>query len=166
MLRETRIRREASDADGTPDPVAIAARLQVGLHVVEAVLARCDGHDIDRRVGAAMRRRRLAAGLTQAALAARIGVTHQQLQKLESGLNQLTATRLSQIAAALGVGVGALFESEPDAGEGRAMAAACAALLRDYRAIADETVRDQVRRLVAAIARDEVNRGNQTGDES
>lgn len=55
----------------------------------------------DRRVGSRIRMRRHLFGLTQEALAAAIGVTFQQIQKYENGMNRIGAGRLEQIADAL-----------------------------------------------------------------
>lgn len=45
--------------------------------------------------------RRLMIGMSQTALAERIGVTFQQVQKYEKGANRIGITRLTQIAGAL-----------------------------------------------------------------
>ncbi|WP_246669288.1 MULTISPECIES: helix-turn-helix domain-containing protein [unclassified Bradyrhizobium] len=49
--------------------------------------------------------------MSQTALADRIGVSFQQVQKYEKGANRVGANRLSQIASVLGITVGELFES-------------------------------------------------------
>jgi transcriptional regulator with XRE-family HTH domain len=66
---------------------------------------------LDVLVGARIRMCRLDRGMSQTVLAARIGVTFQQLQKFERGTNRVGAGRLSLIAAALDVSVGELFET-------------------------------------------------------
>jgi transcriptional regulator with XRE-family HTH domain len=53
-------------------------------------------------------------GLSQTALAARVGVTFQQLQKYETGKNRLSASRLYRLASVLGVDVSAFFVCLPD----------------------------------------------------
>jgi transcriptional regulator with XRE-family HTH domain len=55
---------------------------------------------------------RLRAGLTQMELAQRVGCTHQQLQKYETGANRLTAGRLMHLAEALDCSPSELLESE------------------------------------------------------
>jgi transcriptional regulator with XRE-family HTH domain len=66
--------------------------------------------DTDRHVGARVRGRRRMLGLTQHQLAELIGVSYQQANKYETGLNRVSAGRLYQLAQALGVGVGYFFE--------------------------------------------------------
>src|SRR3954452_25160337 len=67
--------------------------------------------DIDRHVGARFHARRIALGLTQQELAARIGVTYQQAHKYETGVNRISAGRLYALARALGVNVGYFYEA-------------------------------------------------------
>jgi transcriptional regulator with XRE-family HTH domain len=68
---------------------------------------------LDAALGARIAARRQGLGLSQAALAARIGVSFQQLQKYESGANRISASRLHHLARALGAPVGDFF---PDGG--------------------------------------------------
>lgn len=57
----------------------------------------------DAEVGRRIRLARLAAGLSQGELAAGVGVTFQQLQKYEKGLNRVAASRLVAISRVLGL---------------------------------------------------------------
>jgi transcriptional regulator with XRE-family HTH domain len=59
--------------------------------------------DVDRRLAARIRKRRLEAGLSQVQLAGRLGVTFQQVQKYENGKNRISAGRLLAICRALEV---------------------------------------------------------------
>ena len=72
---------------------------------------------IDALVGHRIAERRAAMGLSQTALSQRLGVSPQQVQKYESGANRVSASRLNDIAIALGVAPGALF---PDRSSGEA----------------------------------------------
>lgn len=67
-------------------------------------------NDIDRLVGRNLRTLRLAAGLSLQELASRIGLSHQQLQKYETGANRLSVGLLPGFAEALGVDVVTFFE--------------------------------------------------------
>jgi transcriptional regulator with XRE-family HTH domain len=53
---------------------------------------------------------RLARGISQTALGSRIGVTFQQVQKYEKGVNRISASKIVEIANTLGVDVSDLFE--------------------------------------------------------
>jgi transcriptional regulator with XRE-family HTH domain len=65
---------------------------------------------VDVEVGQRIRIQRLAAGLSQTELAERIGVTFQQVQKYEKGMNRVGAGRLTHIARVLNVSVGSFFD--------------------------------------------------------
>jgi transcriptional regulator with XRE-family HTH domain len=64
---------------------------------------------VDVEVGHRIRIERLARGLSQTALANQLGVTFQQVQKYEKGVNRVGAGRLTKIAEVLGVPVGSFF---------------------------------------------------------
>ena len=69
---------------------------------------------IDLHVGAKVRAFRRAQGLSQEMLADAIGLTFQQVQKYEAGVNRISASKLYQIARRLHVGIGNLFADYPD----------------------------------------------------
>jgi transcriptional regulator with XRE-family HTH domain len=60
---------------------------------------------IDILVGSRLRARRMELALSQAALARHLGLTFSQVQKYEKGSNRISAGRLYQLAALLGVPV-------------------------------------------------------------
>jgi len=73
---------------------------------------------IDVHVGAQIRMRRKSLGMSQSALAGRLGITFQQVQKYEKGANRVGASRPQAIASILGVDVSSLFaNATPDGGE-------------------------------------------------
>jgi transcriptional regulator with XRE-family HTH domain len=65
---------------------------------------------VDRHVGARIRERRLALGLSQQQLAGQIGVTYQQAFKYEHGANRISAGRLFAFAQAMNVSPSWFFE--------------------------------------------------------
>jgi len=67
-------------------------------------------HHVDVHVGQRMRHRRWMLGITQPQLAARVGITFQQIQKYEAGMNRVSASRLWDIAEAMEVDVTFFFE--------------------------------------------------------
>ena len=114
---------------------------------------------VDAYVGARISLRRSALGLSQASLAQRIGVSFQQVQKYETGMNRISASRLHRVAVVLGASVDAFFPpmEGPAPGEadtlralgatadGRAMAAA-------FPRIPDRGLRQALARLATALA--------------
>jgi transcriptional regulator with XRE-family HTH domain len=55
----------------------------------------------DKKLGEKIRTRRVVAGMSQAELGKALGITFQQIQKYEKGVNRVSAVRLEQIAKAL-----------------------------------------------------------------
>ena len=67
-------------------------------------------HRVDEHVGKRVRHRRWMVGMTQQQLAENVGIKFQQIQKYETGMNRVSASRLWEIASALGVPVSFFFE--------------------------------------------------------
>ena len=67
--------------------------------------------EVDKLVGENVRRLRIQRNLTLAQLSAELGISHQQLQKYETGSNRLSAGALSSVATALGVSIEFLFRT-------------------------------------------------------
>jgi transcriptional regulator with XRE-family HTH domain len=67
-------------------------------------------HLVDIHVGKRIRHRRWLAGMTQQQLAESVGIKFQQIQKYETGANRVSASRLWDISAAMGVNVAFFFE--------------------------------------------------------
>src|SRR3979490_2864114 len=66
---------------------------------------------LDVMVGARIRIFRTHRGMSQSDLAGKIGVAFQQVQKYEKGINRVGASRLSRIAAVLGMSIIEHFDS-------------------------------------------------------
>lgn len=67
-------------------------------------------HLVDIHVGKRVRHRRWMVGMTQQQLAERVGIKFQQIQKYETGMNRVSASRLWDVASALEVPVAYFFE--------------------------------------------------------
>jgi transcriptional regulator with XRE-family HTH domain len=67
-------------------------------------------HPVDVHVGKRIRHRRWLVGITQQQLADAVGIKFQQIQKYETGMNRVSASRLWDIAEALSVPVSFFFE--------------------------------------------------------
>ena len=67
-------------------------------------------HPVDVHVGKRVRHRRWMVGMTQQQLAERVGIKFQQIQKYETGMNRISASRLWDIAHTLSVPVSFFFE--------------------------------------------------------
>jgi transcriptional regulator with XRE-family HTH domain len=124
----------------------------------------------DVLVGRRMRQRRALLGMTQEQLAARLGITFQQVQKYERGTNRISASRLAQLADSLDVPVTYFFQdAETEAAAARALPSSTSApaepddqmsrretleLVRNYYRIADPKVRRRVRELIRLLSPD------------
>ena len=67
----------------------------------------------DKYVGSRVRMRRLMLGMSQGALADQLGLTFQQVQKYEKGINRISASRLQQMCHILQVPVPFFFDGAP-----------------------------------------------------
>ena len=68
---------------------------------------------IDAHVGGRVRLRRMLLGMSQEKLAEKLGLTFQQVQKYEKGVNRVGASRLYELSQLLGVGVDFFYEDAP-----------------------------------------------------
>jgi transcriptional regulator with XRE-family HTH domain len=83
-------------------------------------MATRDARPVDVLVGQNIRICRMQRGLSQSELAERVGLTFQQIQKYEKAANRVGASRLIQVADALGVPLATLFEGSPSTEHGEA----------------------------------------------
>ncbi len=128
---------------------------------------------IDIHVGARVRLRRNLLGLTLMTLAKAVGVTYQQLQKYERGVNRVGASRLFNLSRVLDVPISFFFEdlSPAAAGGGRRRARGLSKtpaavlepdslskpetveLIRAYFRVTDPRLRKRVLDLVKAVGK-------------
>ncbi len=69
---------------------------------------------IDSHVGNRVRMQRILLKLSQEKLGEALGITFQQVQKYEKGVNRISASRLQQIAQFLNVSPSFFFQDAPD----------------------------------------------------
>ena len=114
---------------------------------------------IDAHVGNRMRLRRMLIGLSQERMGEMLGLTFQQVQKYEKGVNRVGAARLQQIANALDVPVTFFYDGDNKAREVESLlfldSAFSLRLLRAYSKIKDQTVQRQLVSLMESIAANE-----------
>ncbi len=95
------------------------------------------------QIGQRIRARRLELGLSQGALAERLDIRYQQLQRYEKGVSPVPSDRLPRLAAALSLPLSALLETSSDrvpAGDDT-LEAEIAELSRTLRRIEDPRLR-------------------------
>ncbi|HMO29525.1 helix-turn-helix transcriptional regulator [Enterovirga sp.] len=122
-------------------------------------------NDVDRQVGTRVRMRRTLIGMSQEKLGEALGLTFQQVQKYEKGTNRISASRLHQIATALGVTINYLYGGNdlpdtPESGfaeapvpyEGEMLTSDALKLLRAFHRIADPRMRRKVIEIATVLA--------------
>lgn len=110
---------------------------------------------IDVHVGARVRLRRTMLGISQEKLGREIGLTFQQVQKYEKGINRIGASRMVQICRALSAQPAWFFEGAPDMGDLPAVSDPLAGLTAPAIAIARDISRlrpDQVRSIADIVS--------------
>lgn len=98
--------------------------------------------EADRRIGEKVRTRRVQLGLTQQALADRISVSYQQVQKYENGSNRIPGSRLNELAHALGVPASYFYSESDDTSR----------LIACFSAITDQNKRRAILSFVESMA--------------
>ena len=71
---------------------------------------------IDRHVGSRMRIQRMVIGMSQEKLGDALGITVQQIQKYEKGVNRIGASRLHKLAGVLNVPITYFFDAHDGSG--------------------------------------------------
>lgn len=92
-------------------------------------------HAVDAHVGKRIRHRRWMVGMTQQQLAEGVGIKFQQIQKYETGMNRVSASRLWDISRVLEVPIAFFFEGLDQAENAPENARAEADILSDKEAL-------------------------------
>lgn len=117
-----------------------------------------EAHPVDVTVGERLRAHRQRRGWSQTFLAARVGITFQQLQKYESASNRVSASKLYLLAQALEAEVASFFEGlpcpeQPDIGAVVwVMDPLTRRLLEAFDRVADPELRAALAALIRALA--------------
>ncbi|ANY78942.1 transcriptional regulator [Microvirga ossetica] len=130
---------------------------------------------IDKEIGGRVRMRRVSIGMSQEKLGDMLGLTFQQVQKYEKGMNRISVARLVEIARILGVDIDFFFDGIKP-GKGEAGFADSGApgyvadmmstpeglqLVRHFTGIKNPKVRKSIVQLVASLAaQEEVERSS------
>ena len=122
----------------------------------------------DAGVGEKIRSQRLVRRLSQTDLGKKVGITFQQIQKYEKGVNRVGAGRLQRIAEVLDVPVSFFFEGAsghgPEAdnineGLGFLESAAAVRVVRAFAEIKDQQIRRAIVTLLEELAAQHRPRG-------
>lgn len=135
-------------------------------------------HPIDVHVGARVRLRRMLLGMSQDKLGDALGLTFQQIQKYEKGVNRIGASRVAEISRALDVPIQYFFDdfdgalgrsfgfADAEAGEDSFMqllhSPEGVQLCRYFSEIQDPKVRRRVLDLVRTLAEGERHKAGES----
>lgn len=119
-------------------------------------------NEIDRRLGTRVRARRLEIDMSQERLADILGITFQQVQKYEKGINRISAVRLIDICDAMECTIHSLYDgltrtskaSTPSLAERALATSEGRALLALFVEIKDHRVRKRLLDLARALVHD------------
>jgi transcriptional regulator with XRE-family HTH domain len=128
-------------------------------------------HPTDKHVGSRVRMARKMMAMSQKQLADALGITYQQLQREEKGLNRIGASRLQQISQVLQVPVASFFEDTPNPSQHESDESALSMaeiddfvsnshglrLMKAFMRIDNVVLRRRIVRLVQKIAGDDGN---------
>ena len=134
-------------------------------------------HFIDQIIGKEIKQKRIMRGMSQLDLATKLGITFQQIQKYERGINRVVVSRLYDLARALSIDVREFFLAFPGNGSVCSVLGEANSLnnelqeddstfcynygitgkeilmlVRSYTSIANAKVRDSVYTLVKSLA--------------
>ena len=136
-------------------------------------------HPVDVHVGRRLRSRRTILGMSQEEIGRAVGITFQQIQKYERGLNRIGSSRLYEFACILGVSVSYFFEDFKEEQDGinvNALSFAenkapfeyeqfdnkeILALVRSYYGIPDPQVRKKILALIKSISISEADNSDE-----
>ena len=114
---------------------------------------------VDRHVGARIRERRIALALTQEELARALGLTAQQIRRIERGSSRLAPRQLLVLAGRLAVGSGYFLEGAPHPDPAEPDLPEVSEIIQSFQAIRDDVMRRDLFLLVQAAARRSPHRG-------
>lgn len=124
-------------------------------------------HPVDVHVGRRLKSKRIMLGMSQEDLGQETGVTFQQIQKYERGLNRIGSSRLYEFSCILDVPVSFFFEGLYDDSEKKAQVAKeekqlfehenlankeVLGLIRAYNGIEDQHLRKKIYALVKSLS--------------
>ncbi len=114
-------------------------------------------HPIDKQIAERIRKRRLICGFSQRDLGKKLGISFQHIQGYETGEVRLVVDRLYNLAEALYVDMSYFFTKASEDLHDKAFRSDVSSeeisrLVREYRKIKDEALRDIVHLVIKALA--------------
>lgn len=120
-------------------------------------------NQMDIHIGRRLRFIRTMKGMSQEAVGEAIGVTFQQIQKYEQGINSIRTSRLYTLARVFSVPVSYFFNEEDKLSAEITRDASL--LIRAFQNIPDEEVKKEMLSLVKALANSDSGKSSTATDE-
>jgi transcriptional regulator with XRE-family HTH domain len=116
-----------------------------------------DAHAVDVHVGRRLREKRILSGFSQDALGREAGVTFQQVQKYERGMNRISAGKLYCFSRILEEPVGFFFAGLPGEAprareDGVPLDRETLEFMRSYFSIEDPSLRKHIKTLLKTLS--------------
>jgi transcriptional regulator with XRE-family HTH domain len=149
--------------------VTNASKFAPGNDLSLCVVPKKQANPVDTQVGNRVRIRRMLIGMSQEKLGDLLGLTFQQVQKYEKGVNRIGAGRLYEISRILGVPIDFFYEGVSGASEGGVAESGAAPVMEfvssgeglqlslAFMKIKDSKVRKRVLDLVKSLANEEAS---------
>lgn len=107
---------------------------------------------MDLEIGHRIRTRRLELGMSQEAVADALGVTFQQLQKYEKGVNRVAATTLYRLAQVLETHTTALLPDETSKGRKTTLSSDARKIVEAYAQLAPSDQRAVMSSIASSLS--------------
>jgi len=146
-----------------------ACKSALGNELSVYIVPKKQANPVDTRVGNRVRIRRMLIGMSQEKLGDLLGLTFQQVQKYEKGVNRIGAGRLYEISRILGVPIDFFYEGVSAALEGGVGESGAAPIMEfvssgeglqlslAFMKIKDSKVRKRVLDLVKSLSNEEAS---------
>lgn len=109
-------------------------------------------HPVDKSVGQKLRARRQQLNISQDTLGKMVGITFQQVQKYERAINRVSVSRLSDLAAALNIGLSYFFEGLDENQTNSQYPNETQILIERFYAISNPNLREQLLEMMKELA--------------
>lgn len=111
---------------------------------------------LDKKIGLKINELRVSKGVSRQELADGLGITHQQLQKYEKGVNRIAASRLVELADLLNISVIHFFADFTEDMDVSTLHKQRASLstMQNFSNIKDDVQKEALRQLIKTLAAD------------
>ena len=115
-------------------------------------------HSIDMKIGKRMQEKRILHGMSQTELGTKLGLTFQQIQKYEKGMNRISASRLYELSIIFREPIACFFSGLPHVDtflspDTRTISKNDVELIKSYKKISNHNAQKALRLLIKSISK-------------